>query len=71
MIFSRMYAWLAGTVGLIGFMISVYVMGRKDAKNGELRNAERKLRDAIEADVRGRERIARGELLSNDGHRRD
>ena len=30
-----------------------------------------KLREAINADVRGRERIARGELLQNDGHKRD
>lgn len=30
-----------------------------------------KLRKAIEADARGRERIARGELLQDDGHRRD
>ena len=30
-----------------------------------------KLREAINADARGRERIARGELLQNDGHRRD
>jgi hypothetical protein len=30
-----------------------------------------RLRAVIEADARGRERIARGELLQNDGHRRD
>lgn len=30
-----------------------------------------KLRAAIDADVRGRERIARGELLQDDGHKRD
>tara|TARA_R110000772_G_scaffold37416_1_gene88957 strand:- start:62 stop:283 length:222 start_codon:yes stop_codon:yes gene_type:complete len=30
-----------------------------------------KLREAINADVRGRERIARGELLQDDGHKRD
>jgi hypothetical protein len=38
----------------------------------EQRNAEMdRLRAAIEADARGRERIARGELLQDDGHRRD
>ena len=30
-----------------------------------------KLREAIAADARGRERIARGELLQDDGHKRD
>jgi len=30
-----------------------------------------KLRRAIEADARGRERLARGELLQDDGHKRD
>jgi hypothetical protein len=29
------------------------------------------LRKTIEADARARERIARGELLHDDGHRRD
>ena len=33
--------------------------------------ANERLRNAIEADARGRERIARGELLNNDGYRRD
>ena len=30
-----------------------------------------RLRAAIEADSRGRERIARGELLNDDGYKRD
>jgi len=30
-----------------------------------------RLRTAIEADARARERIARGELLNDDGHKRD
>lgn len=30
-----------------------------------------KLREAINADARGRERLARGELLQDDGHKRD
>jgi hypothetical protein len=33
--------------------------------------ANERLRKAIEADNRARERIARGELLHDDGHRRD
>ena len=35
------------------------------------REAVERLREAIEADKRARERIARGELLHDDGHRRD
>ena len=35
------------------------------------REAIERLRNAIAADARGRERIARGELLNDDGHRRD
>lgn len=31
----------------------------------------RRVREVVEADARARERIARGELLQNDGHRRD
>jgi hypothetical protein len=35
------------------------------------REYDERLRKAIEADSLARERIARGELLQNDGHRRD
>lgn len=35
------------------------------------REAIERLREAIQADNRARERIARGELLHDDGHRRD
>lgn len=31
----------------------------------------RRLRATVEADARARERIARGELLQDDGHKRD
>jgi uncharacterized membrane protein len=40
---------------------------REEQRDEELR----RLQDAIEADARARERIARGELLQNDGFRRD
>jgi len=45
--------------------------GREQERRNQQLEAQRRLRDAIEADARGRERIARGELLSDDGHRRD
>jgi CHASE3 domain sensor protein len=42
-----------------------------ETKVDQHEEAVRRLRAAIEADARGRERIARGELLNDDGHRRD
>jgi hypothetical protein len=73
--FTRLYAWLAGVGALVAFMVSVYVKGRSDASSNlrakQAEDANRRLKDAIEADSRGRERIARGELLNDDGHKRD
>ena len=62
-------------ISIIGVFAGViWLAERKGAS--ELREEQRdeelrRLQDAIEADVRARERIARGELLQNDGHRRD
>lgn len=69
--FSRLYAWLAGALGLIAFMASVYFKGKKDARLSQVEDENKRLRNAVEADARGRERIARGELLNDDGFRRD
>ena len=52
----------------------VWLAERKGAAElqEEQRDEElRRLQDTIEADARARERIARGELLQNDGFRRD
>lgn len=52
----------------------VWLAERKGAalEREEQRNAEmQRLRDALEADSRARERLARGELLQDDGFRRD
>lgn len=62
-------------LSIIGvFFGVVWLAERKGA--AELREEQRdeelrRLQDAIEADARARERIARGELLQNDGFRRD
>jgi hypothetical protein len=62
-------------ISIIGVFAGViWLAERKGAS--ELREEQRdeelrRLQDTIEADVRARERIARGELLQNDGHRRD
>lgn len=73
--FTRLYAWLAGIGMAITLAASLYAKGRSDASSNlrakQAEDANRRLKDAIEADSRGRERIARGELLNDDGHRRD
>lgn len=61
-------------LGALVFFGVVWLAERKG--KAELRQEQhdenmRQLQDAIEADARARERIARGELLSNDGYRRD
>lgn len=63
---------LAAVAGV--FAGVVWLAERKMA--AEIRSEQRdeylrRLQDAVDADARGRERIARGELLQNDGHRRD
>lgn len=69
--FSKVYAWIAAGIAGLGVFLAIYLKGRGDAKQADAARNNRRLRDAIEADVRGRERIARGELLNDDGHKRD
>jgi hypothetical protein len=62
-------------LAIIGVFFGVIWLAERKGK-AELREEQRdeelrRLQDAIEADVRARERIARGELLQNDGFRRD
>lgn len=62
-------------VGTLGLFAGIIWLAERKAK-AELESegayeAIRKLREAVEADARGRERIARGELLQDDGHKRD
>lgn len=71
------HVWFTLSVIVLGvgaFIAIVWLAERKG--KAELRQEQqdeemRRLRDAIEADARARERIARGELLADDGHRRD
>jgi hypothetical protein len=62
-------------LGIVGVFFGVIWLAERKAKaelNAELdREAIERLREAIAADKRARERIARGELLHDDGHRRD
>lgn len=74
-IFSPIGRGVAAIAAAFAFLFAAYVKGRKEgveALKQEQRDEEmRRLKAAVEADARGRERIARGELLQNDGYRRD
>jgi hypothetical protein len=74
-IISPIGRWVSGVGGAIAFLFVAYWKARSDGKEALRREqadeANRRLRNAIEADARGRERIARGELLKDDGFRRD
>ena len=62
------------TLGIGAFVAIVWFAERKgkaDLRQEQQDEEMRRLRAAIEADARARERFARGELLQNDGHRRD
>ena len=72
---NQIKTWLMAIGAGIAIFTTVYLKGRKDASSAlrakQASDSNRRLRDAIEADIRGRERIARGELLNDDGHKRD
>lgn len=71
------HVWFTLSVLVLGIGAFVAVVWLAERKGkAELREEQRdeemrRLRAAVEADARARERIARGELLQNDGHRRD
>ena len=67
---AKVKIWLMAVGAGIAIFMTVYLKGRKDASTKQISDSNRRLRDAIEADTRGRERIARGELLNDDGHKR-
>jgi uncharacterized membrane protein len=74
-IFSPIGRMGAAVAAAFSFLFMAYVKGRREGVE-KLRQEQqdeetRRLKAAIEADARGRERIARGELLQNDGYRRD
>jgi hypothetical protein len=62
-------------LAIVGVFFGVIWLAERKAEaelKAELdREAIERLREAIEADKRARERIARGELLHDDGFRRD
>ena len=72
---NQLKTWLMAVGAGIAIFLTVYIKGRKDASASlrakQASDFNRRLKDAIEADTRGRERIARGELFNDDGHKRD
>ncbi len=72
---NQLKTWFMAAGAGFAIFVTVYIKGRKDASAAlrakQASDSNRRLRDAIEADSRGRERIARGELLNDDGHKRD
>ena len=62
--------WLIAVGAAVAGIFAVYLTGRRDARDHIISQQSKRLRDAIEADTRARERIARGELLNDDGHKR-
>jgi len=78
-----MLGWLFSPIGrilatigaILAAIFTIYEKGRQGAKTDikarEAENAQRKLKDALEADDIARRNNANGGLLDNDGHRRD
>lgn len=78
-----MIAWLLGPIGrwfgaagaVVAGVLTIYGKGRKDAADRVRRlqaeDANRRMRDALEADDRVRRDVASGRLRDDDGHRRD
>ena len=67
---NQLKTWIMALGAGVAIFMTVYLKGRKDASTKQISDSNRRLRDAIEADTRARERIARGELLNDDGHKR-
>lgn len=75
LIISPIGRMISSIGGIIGAVLFVYLKGRSAGKQAireeQEKENQRRLNDALEADRRARERINRGGLLENDGHRRD
>ena len=70
--FFAIIAALAVFAGIfVGIVFLTDRKARAELLEEQRRVDDERLRQAIEADARSRERIARGELLQNDGYKRD
>jgi hypothetical protein len=78
-----MIAWFLGPIGrwfgaagaVVVGVLTIYAKGRQDAADRVRRlqaeDANRRMRDALEADDRVRRDVASGRLRDDDGFRRD
>jgi uncharacterized membrane protein len=69
-VINQLKTWIMALGAGVAIFVTVYLKGRRDASAKQISDSNRRLRNAIEADTRARERIARGELLNDDGHKR-
>ena len=69
------FAIISALAVIAGLFAGIVWLAERKAKaellEEQRREDDERLRLAIEADARSRERIARGELLQNDGFKRD
>jgi uncharacterized membrane protein len=69
------FAIISALAVIAGLFAGIVWLAERKAKaellEDQRREDDERLRLAIEADARSRERIARGELLQNDGFKRD
>jgi hypothetical protein len=69
------FAIIAALAVFTGIFVGIVFLADRKARaellEEQRREDDERLRLAIEADARSRERIARGELLQNDGFKRD
>lgn len=74
-VFSPVGRTVAAIGAFFAILFAAYLKGRKEGteslRQEQADERERRLNNSLEADRRARERINRGGLLENDGHRRD
>ena len=74
-LFSPIGRWLAAVGAALSILFAAYLKGRAEGKaaleQDQARERERRAKNAIQADDGVRRDAAAGQLLKNDGHRRD
>jgi hypothetical protein len=74
-LFSPIGRWLAAVGAALSILFAAYLKGRAEGKaaleQDQARERERRAKNAIQAYDGVRRDAAAGQLLKNDGHRRD
>lgn len=67
--------WVGAAIAVAIFVGGFYWSARRDGANAlraqQMQDGQRRTNNALEADARTRDRLNRGGLLEDDGHRRD